>query len=86
MNLQDFYRDLPAIWLVFAGSYLNHKNAPITMPDRREKSLVDLLRQYLQAELKSLTTLRQYDEDILTQLTSLLELLELWSLDLDLVT
>lgn len=76
MDLQDFYYHLPAIWLVFSGSYLSHNNAPVGGSDQREKSLIDLLRQFLQtvAKKSSITT-APYEE--------LSKLLALWSDDLD---
>lgn len=74
MNIKNLQIYLPAIWLVFGGSYLNHKNAPNPSPDHREKLLLDLLRYYLQ---------KKCNEDNTFNISEILKLLDTWSSDLD---
>lgn len=85
MNLKNFYQDLPAIWLVFAGSYLNHEDAPNLLPEQREKSLINLLRRYIKLELAKPTQLDLDNAQVKTSLRSVLQLLKLWSDDLTLI-
>ncbi|CAH0766046.1 unnamed protein product [Bemisia tabaci] len=82
-SMENFDSFLPAIWLVFGGSFLYHYNAPKNTPDRREKVLLHLLSSYLHHELTNSSMGQQYDTPTHNHLCNILELLSLWSEDLN---
>jgi hypothetical protein len=75
-SIENFYKELPAIWLVFSGSFLNHDNAPVINDEPREKCLVDLLRGYLQEELAKDVVLGLHAAEIDALLASWLQSLD----------
>ncbi|XP_018895940.2 uncharacterized protein [Bemisia tabaci] len=94
---EDFNNFLPAVWLIFGGSYFNHSNAPKTTPraqddnvkssnkqepsDCREQILVDLLRYHIENEYVN----HLQSSALITQLMSVVELFKIWSEDLTLI-